>query len=180
MKIQFGEYFIRSFRLSDVKSMAKYANNYNIYKRLRDYFPNPYTEKEAKEWLNYILSQVPETNFAIATKEELIGSIGFTIQKDVNRYSAEIGYWLAEPFWGKGITAEALSLLTYYTFNKFDLNRIFAGVFEGNTSSMRVLEKAGYKFEARHRKAVFKEGKYLDYFVYSILKEELTDHNNEN
>jgi RimJ/RimL family protein N-acetyltransferase len=176
MKIQFGEYFIRSFKLSDVKSMAKYANNYNIYKRLRDHFPNPYTEKEAKEWLKYVLSQVPETNFAIATNEELIGSIGFTFQQDVNRYSAEIGYWLAEPFWGKGIANEALSKLTRFAFSKFELNRIFAGVFEGNTASIRVLEKAGYKFEARHRKAVFKEGIFLDYFVYSVLKEELTDH----
>jgi ribosomal-protein-alanine N-acetyltransferase len=176
MKIQFGDYLIRSFKLSDVKSMAKYANNYKIFKNLRDYFPYPYSEKEAKDWLNYILSQIPETNFAIATKEELIGAIGFNIQKDVNRYSAEIGYWLAEPFWGKGIAAEALSKLTSFAFSKFELNRIFAGVFEGNTSSMRVLEKAGYKFEARHRKAVYKEGKFLDYFVYSILKEELPDH----
>ncbi len=180
MKIQFGEYSIRSFKMSDVKAIAKYANNYNIYKRLRDYFPNPYTEKEAKVWLNYVLSQVPETYFAIATKDELIGSIGFTIQNDVNRYSAEIGYWIAEPFWGKGIAAEALSKLTNYAFSKFELNRIFAGVFEGNTASIRVLEKAAYKFEAKHRKAVFKEGKFLDYFVYSILKEELPNHKNEN
>ena len=179
MKIQFGEYFIRSFKMSDVKSMAKYANNYNIYKRLRDYFPNPYTEKEAKVWLKYVLSQVPETNFAIATKDELIGSIGFTILKDVNRYSAEIGYWLAEPFWGKGIASEALSQLTQFAFSKFELNRIFAGVFEGNSASIKVLEKAGYKFEAKHRKAVFKEGKFLDYFVYSILKEELPNRQNE-
>jgi len=119
MKIKFGDYFIRSFRLSDVKTIAKYGNNYNIYKYLRDYFPYPYSEKIAKEWLNFVLSQVPETNFAIANGEELIGSIGFTIQKDVNRYSAEIGYWLAEPYWGKGIAAEALTKLTEYAFSKF-------------------------------------------------------------
>lgn len=173
MKIQFSDYSIRSYKLSDAKSIAKYANNYSIYKNLRDHFPYPYTEQHAKDWLRFVLSQIPETNFAIATGDELIGAIGFDIQKDVHRYSAEMGYWLAEPYWGKGIVTSALKLMTNYAFSNFELNRIFAGVFEGNTASMNVLEKAGYSLEAKHRKAVFKEGVFLDFYIYSILKDEI-------
>jgi RimJ/RimL family protein N-acetyltransferase len=172
MKIQFGEYFIRSYKTSDAKAIAKYANNYSIYKNLKDYFPYPYTEKHANDWLSFTLSQVPETNFAIATKDELIGAIGFDMQKDVNRYSAEIGFWLAEPFWGRGVTTQAVITVTNYIFSHHNFNRLFAGVFEGNEPSARVLIKAGYKLEARLRKAVYKQNKFIDQMIYAILKED--------
>ena len=94
-------------------------------------------------------------------------------QPDVYRFSAEIGYWIAEPFWGKGIASLALIALSKYAFEQFDLNRIFAGVFQGNKPSMRVLEKSGFVLEGRLRKSVYKENRFKDQLMYSILKEEL-------
>ncbi len=173
MRIDFNEYQIRSYKLSDKGALLKYANNYNVSKNLRDSFPYPYTEKDANKWLGLVFGQIPELNFAIANKNELIGAIGIMLQPDVYRYSAEIGYWLAEQFWGKGIATQAVKKMTEFAFSIFKFNRLFAGVFEGNESSLTVLEKAGYKLEGKYMKAVYKENKYKDQFMYSILKEEL-------
>jgi ribosomal-protein-alanine N-acetyltransferase len=176
MKISFGEHCIRSYEYSDRNALIKYANNHNISKLLRDQFPFPYTPTDADSWLIQACSQHPETNFVIANKKELIGAIGINPQEDVNRFSAEIGYWLGEPFWNKGIMTKALKSFTEFAFNKFQLNRIYANVFEGNPASEKVLSKAGYIKEATLRKAVFKEGKFLDQYIYAVLKDEfLTD-----
>jgi len=172
MKISFGEHCIRSFELTDKAAIVKYANNYQVSKFLRDRFPFPYTETDAEEWLMFACNQDPEYNFAIANDEELIGGIGIHPQDDVYKFSCEIGYWIAEPFWGKGIVSAALKEMTKYTFRNFKFNRIFAAVFEGNNASEKVLQKAGYKPEATLRKAVFKEGRFLDQYIYSILREE--------
>ena len=172
MKISFGDFHIRSYEYSDQEALVKYANNYNISRLLRDQFPFPYTKTDAEAWLIHACNQEIETNFIIANEKELIGAIGINLQEDVNRFSAEIGYWLAEPFWRKGITTLALKKFTEYAFNNFSLNRIYANVFEGNDASEKVLLKAGYRKEATLRKAVFKEGKFLDQYIYTILKEE--------
>jgi ribosomal-protein-alanine N-acetyltransferase len=172
MNISFGEYQVRSYLRSDSEAIAKYANNFNIFKNLKDRFPHPYTFDDAEEWLLAACNQSPEINFAIAIADELIGAIGLEFQDDVYRFSAEIGYWLAEPYWGKGITAGALRVMTKYSFENFDFNRIFANVFELNPASVKVLEKAGYTFEARLRKSVFKQGRFQDQIVYSILRDE--------
>lgn len=172
MKISFGDYCIRSYVYTDEEALVKYANNYNISRVLRDQFPFPYTEEDAEAWLIQACCQTTETNFVIADKNELIGAIGLNLQEDVNRLSAEIGYWLAEPFWGKGIATQALKNFTEFAFENFSLNRIYANVFESNPASEKVLMKAGYKKEATLRKAVFKEGKILDQYIYAILKEE--------
>jgi len=175
MQIDLGDSQIRSYELTDKEAMVKYANNQNVSKNLRDSFPFPYTEKDAVKWLNLVSIQNPELNFAIADPVELIGGIGLLLQPDVYRYSAEVGYWLAEPFWGKGITTKALIAFTKYTFGQFDLERLFAGVFDGNDFSVKVLENTGYKIEGRYRKAVFKDGKFKDQLMYGILKEEITN-----
>jgi RimJ/RimL family protein N-acetyltransferase len=172
MKISFGEYCIRSFELIDKAAIVKYANNYNVSKYLRERFPFPYTEMDAEEWLMFACNQDPEYNFAIADEKELIGGIGIHPQDDVYKFSCEIGYWIAEPFWGKGIAPSALLEMTKYTFTMFRFNRIFAAVFEGNKASEKVLLKAGYKLEAAMRKAVYKEGNFLDQYLYSMLREE--------
>jgi RimJ/RimL family protein N-acetyltransferase len=172
MKIIFNEFCIRSYEFSDLDAIVKYANNYNVSRLLRDQFPHPYTRFDAEAWLMESCNQEIETNFAIANHTELIGGIGIVRQTDVNRFSAEIGYWIAEPFWGKGIVTNALKIFTDYVFRNFEINRIFANVFEGNTASERVLLKAGYKKEAMLRKAVCKEKKFLDEYIYAILKEE--------
>lgn len=173
MKISFGEFCIRGYEYSDQEALVKYANNHNISKLLRDQFPFPYTKTDAETWLIHACNQEIETNFVIANEKELIGAIGINLQEDVNRFSAEIGYWLAEPFWRKGIITNALKLLTVYAFQNFDINRIYANVFEGNDASEKVLVKAGYKKEATLKKAVFKEEKFIDQYIYAILKEEL-------
>jgi len=169
-QISSDNYQIRSFKPSDKISIVKYANNYNIFKNLRDLFPHPYTNSDAEEWLKIVCNQTPEQNFAIANKKELIGGIGLAPQNDVNRFSAEIGYWLAEPFWGKGITTKTVKIFIEFTFKNFHFNRIFANVFEGNISSEKVLQKAGFELEGKLKKAVYKEGRFLDQYVYSILK----------
>lgn len=172
MEIKIGNYKIRSYQKRDIEALVKYANNYNIYRWLKDSFPYPYTEDDAVIWLANAAAQNPESNFAIADANELIGSIGLKFNDDVLRYNAEIGYWLAEPFWGNNIVTSAVREMTKYAFDNFHINRIFAGVFEGNPASGRVLEKCNYKLEAVLRKAIFKENKYLDQYIYSILKEE--------
>jgi len=175
MKIQLSIYQIRSYEINDQIALMKYANNDKISKNLRDSFPYPYTEKDADLWISAATNQNPELNFAIANSEELIGGIGLMFQPDVYRFSAEIGYWIGEPFWGKGIASLALIALSKYAFEQFDLNRIFAGVFQGNKASMRVLEKSGFVLEGRLRKSVYKENRFKDQLMYSILKEELLD-----
>ncbi len=175
MKIQLGIYQIRSYEINDQIALIKYANNDKISKNLRDSFPYPYTEKEALAWITAATNQNPELNFAIANSDELIGGIGLMFQPDVYRFSAEIGYWLAEPFWGKGIASLTLVALSKYAFEQYQLNRIFAGVFQGNRASMRVLEKSGFKLEGRLRKSVYKENRFKDQLMYSILKEDLLE-----
>ena len=175
MKIQLGIYQIRSYEISDKKALLIYANNYNISKNLRDSFPYPYTEREAQAWITAAINQNPELNFAIANTNELIGGIGISLQPDVYRFSAEIGYWIAEPFWGKGIASLALVASCTYVFEQFDLNRIFAGAFQGNEASMHVLEKSGFKLEGRLRNAVYKDNRFKDQLMYSILKEDLIE-----
>jgi RimJ/RimL family protein N-acetyltransferase len=175
MKIQLGIYQIRSYEINDQDALMKYANNDKISKNLRDSFPYPYTERESHAWISAAINQNPELNFAIANNDELIGGIGLMLQPDVYRFSAEIGYWIAEPFWGKGIASLTLLALSKYAFEQFDLNRIFAGVFQGNRASMRVLEKSGFKLEGRLRNAVYKENRFKDQLMYSILKEDLLE-----
>ncbi|UCH65734.1 MAG: GNAT family N-acetyltransferase [Ignavibacterium sp.] len=175
MLIDLGGYQIRSYKLSDKDALIKYANNQNVAKNLRDSFPFPYTEKDAVKWLNLSCIQNPELNYAIANLEELIGGIGLLLQPDVYRYSAEVGYWLAEPFWGKGIATKALIAFTNYAFKQFNLVRLFAGAFDGNEPSVKVLEKAGYKYEGRYRKAIYKDDEFKDQLMYGILKEEITN-----
>ena len=175
MNIQLGIYQIRSYKMNDKNALIKYANNNNISKNLRDSFPYPYTEREAQAWITAAIIQIPELNFVIANSNELIGGIGLMLQSDVYRFSAEIGYWIAEPFWGKGIASIALVALTKYAFKQFDLNRIFAGAFQGNRASMLVLEKSGFKLEGRLRNAVYKDNRFKDQLMYSILKEDLLE-----
>jgi len=172
MKISFGEFCIRSYEYSDQDALVKYANNKNVSRLLRDKFPFPYTKTDAETWLIHACNQEIETNFVIANEKELIGAIGINLQEDVNRFSAEIGYWLGEPYWGKGITTRALIIFSEYAIKNFNLNRIYAYVFEGNPASEKVLLKAGYKKEGTLRNAVFKEEKFIDQYIYAILVEE--------
>lgn len=138
---------------------------------LRDRFPHPYTAADARNWLENVVGRKPETNFAIDVAGEAVGGIGFTLQPDVAHRSAEIGYWLGEAFWGRGIATDALVAVTEHAFSNYDICRLYAHVFEWNRASARVLEKAGYEFEGRLRKSVTKEGHTIDQFMYAMIRE---------
>ena len=110
-------------------------------------------------------------SYAIASNEEAIGGIGLRLQTDVHRRSAELGYWLGEPFWGQGIATKAVGALTEYAFAHLDLIRLYATVFEWNPASARVLEKAGYIYEGGRRKSATKDGKTIDQLLDAIVRE---------
>lgn len=149
----------------------RHANNRNVWINLRDRFPHPYTTADARRWLDSVVGMKPESNFAIAVGGEAVGGIGFTVQPDVARRSAEIGYWLGEEFWGRGIATEALIAVTDYAFSNYDVCRLYAHVFDWNAASARVLEKAGYVFEGRLRKSVTKDGHTIDQLMYAMIRE---------
>jgi len=171
MQIEFGEYKIRDWAMEDAAAIIRYANNHRIAMWLRDRFPSPYTTADANNFLSVVTRQDPRTAFAIATPREAIGGIGLDFGDDVHRFTAELGYWLAEPFWGRGIMTDAVRLFTAWAFENLKLYRIFASVFDGNTASMGVLEKAGFVREGRLRAGVFKNGKILDQLLYAKVKE---------
>lgn len=154
----------------DIEALVSLANNKNIADTLRDRFPYPYTIEDAKWWVDFQKNLDPKQNFAIRVNDKLAGGIGCDPQHDVNRKNIEIGYWLGEQFWKKGIASEAVKKMTAYIFMNFDVLRIFAPVFEINKASMKVLEKAGYHLEAIHKKAVIKNEVIMDEYLYVKLK----------
>ena len=162
---------VRNWEWRDRDAIVRYGNNRKVSINLRDRFPFPYTARDARNWLDLVVDAKPVTNFAIDVAGEAVGGIGFTTQHDVDRRSAEIGYWLGEPFWGRGIATEALIAVTEYAFANFDLCRLYAHVFDWNAASARVLEKAGYEFEGRLRKSVTKDGQTIDQLMYAKIRE---------
>jgi RimJ/RimL family protein N-acetyltransferase len=138
---------------------------------LRDRFPHPYTASDGDRWIRQATQMVPQTHFAIAIGDQAVGGIGLDLQVDVFRRSAEIGIWLGEAHWGRGIATEAVRALTNFAFTNLDVCRVYAGVFEWNPASMRVLEKAGYSVEGRLRKSVTKDGQTIDRMLYAIVRE---------
>ena len=160
---------IRSWRPSDLEPLVMHANNRNIWINLRDRFPYPYGHGDGRRFIRAARKMVPETFFAIAVDGEAVGGIGYVLQHDVERVSAEVGYWLAEPFWGRGITSEALAAVTRYAIEQHQLTRLFAVPFAYNTASCRVLEKAGYVLEGRLRRSAIKDGQVVDQFQYAYV-----------
>ena len=161
---------MRSWEWRDRDALMRHANNRKIWINLRDHFPYPYTDEDARDWLASIVRREPENNFAIDVAGEAVGGIGFTVQPDVGRRSAEIGYWLGEKFWGRGIATDALIAMTDHAFANYDICRIYAYVFGWNGASARVLEKAGYTLEGRLRKSVTKDGQTIDNLIYAIIR----------
>lgn len=162
---------LRRWSEGDQPSLEKYANNRKVSIHLRDRFPYPYTAEDAKGWIEWTRGENPPVNFAIDLNGEAIGGIGLTMGEDIFRCSAEIGYWLGEPFWGKGYATQAVRELTEYGFKTFALTRIWAGIFESNAASGRVLEKAGYTFEFRKKRAMIKLGQVYDELLYAIVRD---------
>jgi ribosomal-protein-alanine N-acetyltransferase len=170
--IQGSNFCLKPWAKDDAESLVKHANNEKIAMNLRDGFPNPYSMTDAVSWIKMVMENKKDVIFAIEVDGEVCGGIGLHGGKDVCRYNAEIGYWLSEQHWGKGITTEAVELLVRFGFEKFSWTRIYAGIFSSNLASIKVLEKCGFKQEASFKKSVKKRGEYLDEHVYAILKEE--------
>jgi ribosomal-protein-alanine N-acetyltransferase len=170
MELDFGHFRLRPWQPGDEESLACHANNPKIWRNVRDRFPHPYTRADAEAWIAIASTDTPLTNFAIAVDGAAVGGIGVMLQEDVSRKSAEIGYWLGEAYWGRGIVTAAVRAMTDYAFATFDLCRLYANVFEWNPASMRVLEKAGYEFEGRRRKSAIKEGQIIDEMIYAIIR----------
>jgi [ribosomal protein S5]-alanine N-acetyltransferase len=171
MELNCGKCKVRSWYPHDVESVVRHANNRKIWLNLRDRFPHPYTRADAENWTKGAPSARPETSFAIDISGEAVGGIGFEIKTDVERHSAEVGYWLGEDFWGRGICTEALKTITPYAIETYHLNRIFALPFSENLGSIRVLEKAGYKRECIMRQSAFKDGRFVDQILYAFVVE---------
>jgi len=173
MRIDIGKFKIRDWQKDDAPAIVKYANNRKIWQNLRDLFPHPYGPADADTYLKLVFQQDPRTYFALASEDEAIGSIGLGIGIDVHRFTAEMGFWLAEPFWNRGIMTDAVIRFTDYAFERFKLHRIYAEPYVSNPASAKVLEKAGYTLEGTLRANVFKDGRVLDQHLYSRVSEEV-------
>ncbi len=168
--IRLSKSVLRGFQFGDENSLQYHANNINVWNNVRDSFPHPYLRSDAVNWISAHHQLINPHNLAISVDDLVVGGIGIIPDKDIYKINAEIGYWLGEEFWGEGIMTEAIETMVLYVFEKFEFSRLYAGVFETNPASMRVLEKAGFKKEAIHQKSILKNGRILDEHYYSILK----------
>jgi RimJ/RimL family protein N-acetyltransferase len=165
------DFELREWRMSDSASVAENANNIRIWNNVRDYFPHPYSEEDGKQFIETALAKPrPAVDFAIIFDGKAVGGIGVVPQKDVERISAEIGYWLGENYWNRGIMTSAVSQMTAYAFAHFPLRKIYAPVFDFNIASQKVLRKAGFEREAILKQAAIKNGKVIDLHYYSFIK----------
>ena len=163
-------FHLRPWALSDLGSLVRHANNPDIAKFMMDGFPYPYSEENGRAFIAFATKDDPIHIFAIDVEGEAIGGIGIHPQADVQRKNAELGYWLAEPFWGKGIITNAIKQMIEFGFKTYDINRIFARPYGTNIGSQKVLEKAGFIFEGRFEKTIFKNGEFLDELVYAVRR----------
>lgn len=161
---------LRPWQKDDLESLVKYANNWEIAKFLSDKFPHPYTKQAGEGFITFATSHNPTQIFAIEIQGKAVGSIGVFPQEDIHRKNAELGYWLAEPFWGKGIIPQAIRQMIEYGFETFEIDRIFARPFGSNIRSQRVLKKSGFQLETRFKKTIWKKDRYEDELVYGIRK----------
>lgn len=165
---------IRKWKLSDAAALAAVISNKKILDNLRDGLPYPYTEKDGEDYISEMLSANEDETFAFAitVDNKVIGSIGVFRQENIHRQTAELGYYISEEYWGKGIMTEAVKQICEHVFGNSDIIRIYAEPFVHNTASCRVLEKAGFQCEGTLRNNAVKNGVVIDMKMYSILKAE--------
>lgn len=163
---------IRKWELTDAKDLAKTLSNTKIQDNLRDGLPYPYTEQDGIAYISAMLSADENDTFAFAitVEEKAVGSIGVFRQSNIHRQTAEMGYYIAEEYWGQGMMTEAVKQVCRYVFEKSDIIRIYAEPFAYNAASCRVLEKAGFQYEGTLRKNAVKNGKIIDMKMYSLLR----------
>jgi RimJ/RimL family protein N-acetyltransferase len=171
MQIQGERVVLRPWREGDEAALVRHANSRAVWRNLTDRFPHPYGLDDARRWiaLNRKLGD-PPANLAIVLEGEAVGGAGTERKTDLAQRTAEVGYWLGEPFWGRGLASDALRLVTRYAFERFDYERLEAYVLAWNPASCRVLEKAGYTLEGRQRNGAFKDGQLVDTWLYARLR----------
>lgn len=159
---------LRKYRLDDIIPYAEFASNPAIWQYMRDEFPHPCSLEQAEIYILGAMGQVVPTQFAIEWQGHFAGDIHLSLQTDILRHSAMLGYWMAEPFWGCGLMTEAVKTISRYAFNRLQLKRIVSRVFANNEGSVRVLEKAGFHREGTFRKAVLKNNQYIDQLQFAL------------
>jgi RimJ/RimL family protein N-acetyltransferase len=165
---------LRPWRTEDLPALLRHADNPRVAANLRNLFPTPYTEADGRTWLTLATAtEVGDLNWAIDVAGEAVGGIGLTPQGDVNAGTAEVGYWLGEPFWCRGLATAALATLTRHALGPLRYRRLFATVFEGNAASRRVLEKAGYRLEGVLRRSAVKHDRVFDQYLYAVTDEDV-------
>jgi ribosomal-protein-alanine N-acetyltransferase len=175
VKIACHQCLLRPLVAADAGSLAGHANDYDVWRNLRDRFPHPYTTADAEMYIAHVASRPVVTSFGIVVDHEAIGSISLMLGDDIARRSAEVGYWIGRAFWGRGIMVEALVATTRYAFDQLSLTRVFAVPFATTNRSARVLEKAGYVQEGVMRRSAVKEGKVLDQLLYAAYDDGARD-----
>ena len=163
---------IRNWKITDASSLAAALSNKNILNNLRDGLPYPYTEKDAEEYIDFILNSNPNDTFAYAIDVDgrAVGSIGAFRQRNIHFRTAELGYYLSEEYWGRGIMTIAVKQICEKLFSETDILRIFAEPFENNAGSRRVLENAGFQLEGILKNNAFKNGKVSNMALYSYTR----------
>jgi RimJ/RimL family protein N-acetyltransferase len=170
MQLELGDLRVRSWRKSDLDALLRHANNPKVANNMRDQFPYPYTRREGLDYLNYVRAMDVEMSFAVECDGEAVGGIGFKVGVDIARVSAEIGYWLGEGYWGRGLMTRAVSATSDWAFERYQVARIFATTFAHNLASIRVLEKSGFEREGVMRRSAIKNGVILDQVLYGKVK----------
>jgi RimJ/RimL family protein N-acetyltransferase len=168
VKIDCGICVLRKFESSDTPLIAQLANDRDVWLNLRDRFPHPYELAHGEAFVASAAKEDPPTNLAVCVDNRAVGSVGIILGKDIDRVSAEIGYWIGKPYWGRGITSAALHAATEYAITTFQLTRVFAIPFTHNLPSIRVLEKAGYVREGTMKQSAIKDGVVQDQYLYAF------------
>lgn len=161
---------LRPWQPEDAPSLAEQANNRNIWNNVRDIFPHPYTPEDARAYIELAANKPRIEDMAIVVEGRAVGGLGFVPQNDVERYNAELGYWIGEAYWGRGLASEAVAGFIPYVFGQSEIKRLFAWVYDRNYGSMRVLEKNGFRKVGVMQQSVCKNGLFLDCHYYELLK----------
>lgn len=170
MQIRTPTSILRNWTSGDIGSLVRHADNPRVAAMMRDGFPSPYTQEDGRRFVDLATAPGPRLFLAIEVDMEACGGIGIHPLDDVHRRSAEIGYWLSESCWGRGIATDAVRAIVPVAFKTFDIIRLQAGIFANNRASMRVLEKCGFVREAVHTHAITKNGVTMDEIVYACVQ----------
>jgi [ribosomal protein S5]-alanine N-acetyltransferase len=167
MHLDCGSCIVRDWREGDREALMRFANNRRVWRNLKDRFPHPYTAADAEAWLALSSTNPERTDWAIEVDSLSVGGIGLIPLADVHVRTAHIGYWLGEPYWGRGIMTDAVRAVSGHALGQPGFLRLEAPVFAWNPASMRVLEKCGFEREGVMKKSVFKDGELIDSLLYA-------------